>query len=93
MAKKLLIGYFALGIFGNPEKDRGFVFLLVVVVWFMSAVILPLPFPLGVCMGTSLGSVLTLVSSFFRVWYRSLQVLFYREVLCRDDLCQYHIFS
>ena len=35
--KKLFIGYFALGIFGSPEKDWGFVFLLVVVVWFTSA--------------------------------------------------------
>ena len=28
MAKKLFIGYFALGIFGSPEKDWGFVLLV-----------------------------------------------------------------
>ena len=26
--KKLFFGYFALGIFGSPEKDRGFVLLM-----------------------------------------------------------------
>ena len=68
--KKLFFGYFTLGRFVSPEKDWGFVFL----VGGGSEVhvftdVFPLPFPLGVRTGTSLGSVLILVSSFFKVWH------------------------
>ena len=67
--KKLFIGYFALGIFGSPEKDLGFVFLGGDRELYIRIVVLPLPLPLGVCIWTPLGSVLTLMSSFFKVWY------------------------
>ena len=67
--KKLFFGYFTLGRIGSHEKDRGFVFL-VVVLWFYGFIdVFPLPFPLGDRTGTSLGSVLTLVFSFFNIWY------------------------
>ena len=68
--KKLFFRYFTLGGNGSPEKDQGFVFFVgggSVAYVFID--VFPLPFPLGVRMGTSLGSVLTLVSSFFNVWY------------------------
>ena len=67
---KLSFRYFTLGGSGSPEKDRGFVFFVgggSVVYSFID--VFPLPFPLGDCTGTSLGSVLTLVSSFFTIWY------------------------
>ena len=68
--KKLFVGYFTLGGSGRPEKDWGFVFFVgggSVVYSFID--VFPLPFPLGDHTGTSLGSVLTLVSSFFDIWY------------------------
>ena len=68
--KKLFFRYFTLGGIGSPEKDWGFVFFVgggSVVYSFID--VFPLPFPLRDRMGTSLGSVLTLVSSFFNVWY------------------------
>ena len=68
--KKLFFRYFTSGGSGSPEKDRGFVFFVgsgSVVYIFID--VFPLPFPLRVCTGTSMGSVLTLVSSFFNIWY------------------------
>ena len=69
MAKRLFIGYFALGIFGSPEKDWGFVFLGGDRELYIRIVVLPLPLPLGVRTWTPLDSALILMSSFFRVWY------------------------
>ena len=68
--KKLFFRYFTLGGSGSPEKDWGFVFF----VGGGSEVhiftdVFPLPFPVRVRTGTSLGPVLSLVSSFFNVWY------------------------
>ena len=45
--KKLFIGYFALGIFGSPEKDQGFVFLDADRELYVRIVVLPLPLLLG----------------------------------------------
>ena len=64
--KKLFFRYFTLGGIGSPEKDRGFVFFCGGDIYGFIDVF-PLPFPLRDHMGTSLGSVLTLVSSFFNI--------------------------
>ena len=66
--KKLFFRYITLGGIGSPEKDGGFVIFVgsgSVVYGFID--VFPLPFPLRDRMGTLLGSVLTLVSSFFNV--------------------------
>ena len=68
--KKLFFRYFTLGGIGSPEKDQDFVFFVggnSVVYGFID--VFPLPFPLGDRTGTSLDSVLTLVSSFLNIWY------------------------